>query len=90
MRLIFAPFWSASKIDPTPSIQQGRQDTPYSTLETLPASAGCFQPVWRKGSLDVAIGSDRFVRAVTCFSALELINVLSNQITFDLVASDER
>ena len=42
------------------------------------------------GGLDVAIGSDRFVLAVTGFPAFELIDVLANQITFDPVASDER
>lgn len=31
--------WSASKADPTPSVQQGRQDTTSSTLDTQPASA---------------------------------------------------
>ena len=49
-----------------------------------------FQSVWRKGSLDVAVGSDRFVRAVTYFPALELISVLANQVTLDPVASDKR
>jgi hypothetical protein len=31
--------WSASKIDPTPSVQQERQDTPSSVLDTQSASA---------------------------------------------------
>ena len=31
--------WSASKIDPTPSVQQGRQHTPSSALDTQSASA---------------------------------------------------
>jgi hypothetical protein len=50
----------------------------------------CFQSVGRKSNLDMAIGGYRFVRAITCFPALKLINVLANQVTLDPVASDER
>ena len=51
---------------------------------------GCFQPVRRERTLDVTIGGDRFVPAVTGFPALELIDVLANQVTLDSVAGDER
>ena len=47
------------------------------------------QPVRGKRTLDVAIGSDRFVRAVTGFPAFELINVLADQVTLDSVPSDK-
>jgi cytoskeletal protein RodZ len=36
--------WSASKTGPTPSFQQGRPDTPSSTLDTQPASAMSSSP----------------------------------------------
>ena len=50
----------------------------------------CLQSVRREGSLDVTIGSDRFVWAVTSFPAFELIGVLRNQVALDPVASDKR
>jgi hypothetical protein len=43
------------------------------------------QTIRGKRTLDVAIGGYRFVGAITDFSALELINVLANQVTFDSV-----
>jgi hypothetical protein len=36
--------WSASKTGPTPSVQQGRQDTTSSTLDTQPGSAMPLSP----------------------------------------------
>src|SRR6266481_6362783 len=50
---------------------------------------GGFQPIRWEGSLDVAIGSDSFVRAITTFAAFELINVLVDQVAFDSVAGDK-
>src|SRR5215471_21751123 len=50
---------------------------------------GGFQPIRWKGSLDVAIGSDSFVRPITAFAALELIDVLADQVAFDSVAGDK-
>src|SRR6516165_7379635 len=47
---------------------------------------GGFQPIRWEGSLNVAIGSDRFVRAITTFAAFELIDVLADQVAFDAVA----
>src|SRR4029077_7604581 len=42
-----------------------------------------------KAVLDVAIGSDSFVRAITAFAAFELIDVLADQEAFDSVAGDK-
>src|SRR4029077_7853053 len=50
---------------------------------------GGFQPIRWEGSLDVTIGSDSFVRAITAFAAFELIDVLANEVAFDSVAGDK-
>src|ERR1700757_3855801 len=50
---------------------------------------GGFQPIGWKGSLDVAIGSDSFVRPVAGFAAFELIDVLADQVAVDSVAGDK-
>src|SRR4029077_20022313 len=50
---------------------------------------GGFQPIRWEGGLDVAIGSDSFIRAITAFAAFELIDVLADQVTFDSVAGDK-
>src|ERR1700739_2092151 len=50
---------------------------------------GGIQPSRWKGGLDVAIGSDSFVRAITAFAAFELIDVLADQVAFDSVAGDK-
>src|SRR6516164_718202 len=50
---------------------------------------GGFQPIRWKGGLDVAIGSDSFIRPITAFAAFKLIDVLADQEAFDSVASDK-
>src|SRR6478672_10450873 len=50
---------------------------------------GGFQPIRWESSLDVAIGSNSFVRAITAFAAFELIDVLADQVAFDSVAGDK-
>jgi hypothetical protein len=47
---------------------------------------GDFEPIRRKRSFDVALGSDGFVRAITGFAAFKLINILADQVTFNSVA----
>ena len=48
-----------------------------------------FDPVRWISILYVAVRGNRFVRAVACFAALELVNILANQIELDPVASNE-
>ncbi|MNG36614.1 hypothetical protein D3C84_1237010 [compost metagenome] len=49
----------------------------------------CFDPVRRIGILYVAVRRNSFVRPVAGFAALELVNILTNQIELDPVAGNE-
>jgi len=44
----------------------------------------------RERGLNMAVGSNGFIRTVARFPALELVDVLADQVAFDAVAGDER
>ena len=50
---------------------------------------GSIQAVWPESGLDVAIAGNGFIRAVAGFAAIELVDVLADQVAFDPVAGDE-
>ena len=50
----------------------------------------CFNPIGCKSGLDMAVGSNRFIMPVTGLATFELIQVLSDQISFHAIACDKR